>query len=83
MLHKTIEETWRKKIEDGVAAQEEVPLAGVGEAGAAEEEVPLAGDGEETEREVAFGPMIKGPFQCYIWAILGHYMGQYNNHGPF
>ena len=83
MLHRTIEDTRRKKIEDGVAALEEVPLAGVGEAAATEEEAPLAGDGEETDCEVAFGPMIKGPFQCYIWAILGHYMGQYANHGPF
>ena len=81
MLHRTLEDKRRKEIEDGVAALEEVPLAGVGEAGAAEEEVHLAEDGEETEREVAFGPMIKGPLQCYIWAILGHYMGEYNKHG--
>jgi len=61
VLHRTLEDRRRKEIGDGVAALEEVPLAGVGEAGAAEEEVHLAEDGEETEREVAFGPMIKGP----------------------
>jgi hypothetical protein len=63
VLHRTLEDKRRKEFEDGVDALEEVPLAGVGEAGAAEdpEEVHLAEDGEETEREVAFGPMIKGP----------------------